>query len=103
VAHWAVSGGNLEVCKYLAEVVGVDFTITNYAGNTPLSHAVAYSRVDIIQWLQNDLGVQDEGGQASDLAWDFVGWLEGDKKRKQIFDLFQSDWDEIPEEVNDNI
>jgi ankyrin repeat protein len=103
VAHWAVSGGNLEVCKYLAEVVGVDFTIPNCAGNTPLSHAVAYSRVDIIQWLQNDLGVQDEGGQASDLAWDFVGWLEGDKKRKQIFDLFQSDWDEIPEEVNDNI
>ena len=52
VAHWAASGGNLEVCKYLAEVVGVDFFVPNLGGNTPLTHAVAFGRLDVIQCLR---------------------------------------------------
>ena len=52
VAHWAASGGNLEVCKYLGEVVGVDFFVPNLGGNTPLSHAVAFGRLDVVRWLR---------------------------------------------------
>ncbi len=52
VAHWAASGGNLEVCKYLGEVVGVDFFLPNHGGNTPLTHAVAFGRLDVVQWLR---------------------------------------------------
>lgn len=52
VAHWAASGGNLEVCKYLGEIVGVDFFVPNHGGNTPLTHAVAFGRLDVVQWLR---------------------------------------------------
>ena len=52
VAHWAASGGNLEVCKYLGEIVGVDFFAPNHGGNTPLTHAVAFGRLDVVQWLR---------------------------------------------------
>jgi uncharacterized membrane protein len=34
VAHWAASGGNVDVCRYLAETAGVDFTAPNHGGNT---------------------------------------------------------------------
>lgn len=88
VAHWAASGGNLEVCKYLSETVGVDFKIENYAGNTPLSHAVAYGRADVVRWLREEVCAKDEDGRAEELAGEFVGWI-GDEKRKKVFDLFQ--------------
>ena len=62
VAHWAASGGNLEVCKYLAEVVGVDFFVPNLGGNTPLTHAVAFGRVDVVQWLRERAVALEEDG-----------------------------------------
>ena len=94
VAHWAASGGNLEVCKYLHDVMKVDFTANNYAGNTPLSHAVAYGRADVVEWLCNEVCTDDDDGRAEDLALDFVKWTEGDSDRMKVYDLFSNDdWD----------
>ena len=41
----------LEVCTYLHDILDIDFTEPNNAGNTPLSHAVAYGRTDVVKWL----------------------------------------------------
>jgi hypothetical protein len=88
------------VCKYLAEIAHVDFSVENYAGNTPLSHAVAYGRVDVIKWLREDIKVEDKYGAAADLAMDFVNWAdsglgligeEEDFERRKVFDMFK-DW-----------
>ena len=91
VAHWAASGGNLEVCKYLHDVMEVDFTANNYAGNTPLSHAVAYGRAGVVEWLRNEVCTDDDDGRAEDLALDFVNWTEGDSDRMKVYDLFNND------------
>ena len=91
VAHWAASGGNLEVCKYLHDVMKVDFTANNFAGNTPLSHAVAYGRADVVEWLRNEVCTDDDDGRAEDLALDFVKWTEGDSDRMKVYDLFNND------------
>ena len=95
-AHWAASGGNLEVCKYLADVVGIDFFAPNHGGNTPLTHAVAYGRADVVQFLLERRGngdVKDDDIAAS-LAQDFVDWGTGNdqKKRKQVLQLFRDDY-----------
>jgi ankyrin repeat protein len=97
VAHWAASGGSLAVCKYLKEIANVDFSAENFAGNTPLSHAVAYGRVDVVRWLREELKVEDNDGSAQNLAMDFVNWVdsgfglgeEKDSERRKVFDLFQ--------------
>mmetsp|Transcript_18089 Transcript_18089/g.27966 ORF Transcript_18089/g.27966 Transcript_18089/m.27966 type:complete len:638 (+) Transcript_18089:104-2017(+) len=93
VAHWATSGGNLEVCRYLAETVGVDFTVPNNGGNTPLTHAVAFGRVDVVEWLRSEICKDDQEDDmiAAQLAKDFVGWTEGDENRQQVLSLFE-DW-----------
>lgn len=91
VAHWAASGGNLKVCHYLAQTVGVDFTVSNYGGNTPLTHAVAFGRTDVVEWLLNDICDSSHDRVAAGLAKDFVGWTEGDCNRKEVLNLFQ-DW-----------
>ena len=91
VAHWAASGGNLQVCKYLHDVMKVDFTANNFAGNTPLSHAVAYGRADVVEWLRNEVCTDDDDGRAEDLALDFVKWTEGDSDRMKVYDLFNND------------
>ena len=91
VAHWAASGGNLEICKYLYDAVKVDFTASNYAGNTPLSHAVAYGRADVVEWLRTEVCADDEVSE--DLALDMVKWNEGDSERMKVYDLFNNeDW-----------
>jgi len=95
VAHWAASGGNLELCKYLHSTQNIDFSEGNYAGNTPLSHAVAYGRNDVVKWLKDELQVEDVDGRAEDLAIDLFAWDtigDGDE-RKKAFNLF-TDWDE---------
>jgi ankyrin repeat protein len=77
VAHWASSGGNLEVCKYLHDVVGVDFFVPNHGGNTPLTHAVAFGRVEVVRWLREvavDTSNEDNDILAAQLAEDFVEW-----------------------------
>ena len=99
-AHWAASGGNVEVCDYLAKVVNVDFFQPNHGGNTPLTHAVAFGRVGVVDWLRkyqqekfgdNDFAESDL--MAANLAQDFVGWTGGDdKRRNQVLKLFQDDY-----------
>lgn len=64
VAHWAASGGNLKVCKYLHSTQNIDFSEGNNAGNTPLSHAVAYGRTDVVKWLKDELQIEDVGDRA---------------------------------------
>ena len=92
VAHWAASGGNLQVCQYLAETVGVDFTEPNYGGNTPLAHAVAFGRTNVVEWLRNDICADENDAMAAELAAKFAGWKEGDFNRKEIVKLFFDDW-----------
>lgn len=104
VAHWAASGGNLEVCRYLYEVAQVDFTKPNHGGNTPLTHAVAFGRASVVAWLRDvvvDVGVAQNDLAAHTLAKDFVQWTEGDARRRQVLDLFD-EW-EGGKEPNDSI
>jgi ankyrin repeat protein len=104
VAHWAASGGSLDVCQYLYTVVGVNFWQPNYGGNTPLTHAVAFGRVDIVHWLRDLAATRHPNGPQDDLvaaqlAADFVRWntdLSDNAKlrRQQVLELFQNDyWD----------
>jgi len=94
VAHWAASGGNLDLCKYLYSAQNIDFSEGNNAGNTPLSHAVAYGRNDVVKWLKDELQVEDVDGRAEDLAIDLFAWdtIEDGDERKEAFNLF-TDWD----------
>ena len=103
VAHWACSGGDLSVCQYLHKMANVDFTVENHAGNTPLSHSVAYARYDIAKWLKEDLNVEDTGNNAQRLATDFISWAdeglgliseEEETERRSVYSLFNSfnDW-----------
>jgi ankyrin repeat protein len=94
VAHWAASGGNLKVCMYLSNTANVDFSVPNYGGNTPLSHAVAFGRTDVVQWLLKLLSEADNDEMmAYSLAQDFVQWTKGDDaQRKQVLQLFENDW-----------
>ena len=93
VAHWAASGGNVEVCKYLFHTVGVDFTVGNHGGNTPLTHAVAFGRSEVVKWLREEVlkGSAEDDETAFNLAQDFVHWTDGDERRQQVLKLFQ-DW-----------
>mmetsp|Transcript_17841 Transcript_17841/g.20612 ORF Transcript_17841/g.20612 Transcript_17841/m.20612 type:complete len:568 (-) Transcript_17841:88-1791(-) len=91
VAHWSASGGNLEICKYLYHTMDVDFNVPNNAGNTPLSHAVAYQRAEVVKWLREEICVEDINSVAQNLALDFVEWDETNNDRKKVLDLF-SDW-----------
>mmetsp|Transcript_51231 Transcript_51231/g.52194 ORF Transcript_51231/g.52194 Transcript_51231/m.52194 type:complete len:628 (-) Transcript_51231:210-2093(-) len=103
VAHWAASGGSLKVCQYLAEVVGVDFFVKNLGGNTPLTHAVAFGRVDVIQWLRERAMVLEEDNDdliAKQLAADFASWSgehagKDTVRRKQVLKLFEDDYWEL--------
>jgi ankyrin repeat protein len=109
VAHWAASGGNIHVCRYLHEVVGVDFFEPNHGGNTPLTHAVAFGRVDVVQWLREltmKLNDKDDDVVAAQLAADFVDWAdrtdvsnEVSARRKQVLQLFQDDYWDLAEDT----
>jgi ankyrin repeat protein len=100
VAHWAASGGSLEVCKYLAEVVNVNFFEPNHGGNTPLTHAVAFGRADVVRYIRELAESTGNGGgdeAAARLAADFVGWGGADtKRRKQVLQLLQNDYWDLP-------
>jgi ankyrin repeat protein len=91
VAHWAASGGNEQVCRYLFNAAGVDFTISNDGGHTPLTHAVAFGRAAVVEWLRKEV-VNDEDDAAYSLAQDFVHWDASDKRRKKVLELFE-EWD----------
>lgn len=104
VAHWAASGGNLDVCKYLAEVVNVDFFKPNQGGNTPLTHAVAFGRTEVVKYIRQVAESMESGADdeiAARLAADFVGWDRTDVRRNQVFQLFQNDdWDLSTDEAS---
>jgi ankyrin repeat protein len=90
VAHWAASGGSVEACRYLANTVGVDFSLPNHGGNTPLTHAVAFGRIEVVEWLRREIVTHDDS--AAGLAWDFVRWTDGkDQNRQQVLNLLE-DW-----------
>jgi ankyrin repeat protein len=74
--------------------MGVDFLQPNHGGNTPLTHAVAFGRVEIVQWIREQATHEDDEIAAS-LAEDFFMWTDGDEKRKQVLQLFRDDdyWD----------
>jgi ankyrin repeat protein len=97
-AHWTASGGSLEICKYLKTTVDVDFFQPNHGGNTPLTHAVAFGRVEIVKWLREQASGDDDDVAAS-LAEDFYTWTDGNIKRKQVLQLFRDDyWDPLTED-----
>ena len=50
-AHWAAAGGNVDVCKYLYEELGVNFNEPDHSGNVPLNHAINYRQDDVVKWL----------------------------------------------------
>ena len=53
-AHWAASGGHLDVCKYLHDEMGLEFAgekAKNSEGETPLSCALSYGRSDVVDWI----------------------------------------------------
>jgi len=50
-AHWAASGGDLAVCRLLAEEHGLNFARVNHEGNTPLTKAIEHGREDVVIWL----------------------------------------------------
>lgn len=76
------------MCKYLHETTNCDFSTPNKGGNTPLTHAVAFGRADVVAWLRNEvLGNLIVDEEAAKLAKDFVVWTEGDVRRKQIFEM----------------
>jgi hypothetical protein len=57
--------------------VGVDFFVPNHGGNTPLTHAVAFGRVEVVRWLREvavDTSNEDNDILAAQLAEDFVEW-----------------------------
>jgi ankyrin repeat protein len=102
VAHWAASGGEVEVCRYLHEIAGVDFSLPNHAGNTPLSHAVAFGRADVVAWLRQEVLLPRGGGNdatlvARSLARDFVTWTDGDHPdRNRVLQLLD-EWSDHKE------
>jgi ankyrin repeat protein len=115
VAHWAASGGNVEVCDYLATIAGVDFFKPNHGGNTPLTHAVAFGRLEVVQWLRRRQELLGGGSDdatmwleedlmAANLARDFVHWKNGDTTRQKILQLFQGDdiWYDTDEQDEGN-
>ena len=84
-------------------MANVDFTVENYARNTPLSHSVAYGRFEVARWLKEDLKVEDSGGNAENLAIDFISWSDTgvgliteveETQRRSVYSLFNSfnDW-----------
>jgi ankyrin repeat protein len=111
VAHWASSGGNVHVCRYLLDVAEANFVEPNYGGNTPLTHAVAFGRADVVAWLTKEVLISatavDDDGDAADrtsgdpaiatarnLATNMVRWTGGERTdRNQVLQLFD-EWAE---------
>ena len=63
----------------------------------------AYGRYEVVQWLKDELNVEDSGRSAENLAMDFVNWAdmgvgliaaEDEVERRRVYSLFNSfeDW-----------
>uniref|UniRef100_A0A7S0NRB7 Uncharacterized protein n=1 Tax=Calcidiscus leptoporus TaxID=127549 RepID=A0A7S0NRB7_9EUKA len=89
-AHWAASGGDLAVCRLLAETRGVDFSAPNLEGNTPLTKAIEHQRAPVVQWLLESgrcgAAVTDAAGYAARLA----ARHSADATTNEISELMQS-------------
>lgn len=51
-AHWAASGGHVEICKYL-DCLGLSFGEGSEDGDgeTPLDCAKSYDRMNVVDWI----------------------------------------------------
>jgi ankyrin repeat protein len=73
-AHWAASGGDLAVCRLLAEECGVGFSLPNHEGNTPLTKAIQHEREEVVLYLlqagrcERGRGAADAAGYAARLS-----------------------------------
>ncbi|KAL3791595.1 hypothetical protein HJC23_012185 [Cyclotella cryptica] len=55
-AHWAASGGNVELCKYLHDDLGLEFLgvdAKDKEGKTPLDIAMSFGRADVVHWISS--------------------------------------------------
>jgi hypothetical protein len=65
-----------------------DFTAPNNGGHTPLTHAVAFGRAEVVKWLKDDILQDFSDDAAFRLAQDFVVWKDDDERRRQVLNLF---------------
>lgn len=52
-AHWAATGGDVDVCAYLHQDQGVNFYEADKTGHTPLYQAYHYGQDDVVKWMLN--------------------------------------------------
>ena len=52
-AHWAAAAGNINVCRYLHESLGVDFNLGDDNDITPLDYANSFNRRDVLELLDS--------------------------------------------------
>mgnify|MGYP006089661207 CR=1 FL=1 len=88
-AHWSASGGDLEVCRALAEVHGVDFSKENLEGNTPLTKAVEHGREDIVMWLLTSGRCEEAVAEAAGYAARLAARHSADDTTERISELMQ--------------
>lgn len=54
VAHWAASGGNVELCEYLHDNLGLEFfgvDAKDKTGKTPLDIAMSFGHANVVDWI----------------------------------------------------
>ena len=54
-AHYAATGGDLRICRYLYDELDVDFFQPNEKGDSALDHAIAHDRRTIVDWMKDIL------------------------------------------------
>jgi ankyrin repeat protein len=89
-AHWAASGGDLDVCRALAEIHGVDFATANSEGNTPLTKAIEHGREPVVEWLLTSGRCEQAVAKAAGYAARLAARHSADESTNEISELMQS-------------
>jgi ankyrin repeat protein len=53
-AHWAAAGGDINICRYLYNELGLGFSgadTQDSEGKTPLDIALLFSHSDVADWI----------------------------------------------------